>query len=145
MKIHYSEKELSIFNKIAKAADELKMPAYIIGGFVRDKILNRPNKDADIVCIGDGIALAKKTAEKFSPIPTVSFFKNFGTALIKIFSEDTYFEIEIVGATDPCAVMRLPVFDRNVTRLHSNFSEFLNFRFIFFTTQPNMQISSRPP
>ncbi|HEU5364809.1 MAG TPA: HD domain-containing protein [Hanamia sp.] len=98
MKIHYSEKELSIFNKIAKAADELKMPAYIIGGFVRDKILNRPNKDADIVCIGDGIALAKKTAEKFSPIPTVSFFKNFGTAQIKIFSEDTYFEIEFVGA-----------------------------------------------
>jgi poly(A) polymerase len=98
MDIHYSNKELSIFNKVAAAADELSMPAYIIGGFVRDKILNRVNKDADIVCIGNGIELAKKTAEKFSPIPAVSFFKNFGTAQIKLFSDDNYFEIEFVGA-----------------------------------------------
>ena len=98
MNIDYSGKELSIFNKIVEAADELKMSAYIIGGFVRDKILNRPNKDADIVCIGDGIELAKKTAQKFSPVPPVSFFKNFGTAQIKLFSGDNYFEIEFVGA-----------------------------------------------
>ncbi len=98
MNIHFTEKELSIFNKIVDAADELKMHAYIIGGFVRDKILNRANKDADIVCIGDGIELAKKTAEKFCPIPPVSFFKNFGTAQIKLFSDDNYFEIEFVGA-----------------------------------------------
>jgi poly(A) polymerase len=98
MNIRYSEKELSIFNKIADAADEMKMPAYIIGGFVRDKILKRSNKDADIVCLGNGIELAKKTAEKFSPIPPVSFFKNFGTAQIKLFSGDNYFEIEFVGA-----------------------------------------------
>lgn len=98
MNIRYSEKELSIFNKIADAADELKMPAYIIGGYVRDKILNRPDKDADIVCAGDAIALAKKTAEKFFPVPPVSFFKNFGTAQIKLSSRDNFFEIEFVGA-----------------------------------------------
>ncbi len=98
MDINCTEEELLIFRKIAEAGAELNMPVYIIGGFVRDKILDRPTKDADIVCIGDGIELARKTAEKFSPKPNVSFFKNFGTAQIKIFSEGSNFEIEFVGA-----------------------------------------------
>lgn len=98
MEINCTDEELLIFKKIADAAAELNMPAYIIGGFVRDKILNRKTKDADIVCIGDGIELAKRSAEKFSPKPQVSFFKNFGTAQIKIFSKDETFEIEFVGA-----------------------------------------------
>lgn len=87
-----------IFKKIAEAGAELNMPVYIIGGFVRDKILDRPTKDADIVCIGDGIELAGRTAGKFSPRPTVNFFKNFGTAQIKISSDESNFEIEFVGA-----------------------------------------------
>ncbi len=98
MEIVCTEEELFIFEKIAGAAEDLEMPAYIIGGFVRDKILNRPTKDADIVCIGDGIALAEKTAAKFSRKPTVNFFKNFGTAQIKINSKEIPFEIEFVGA-----------------------------------------------
>jgi tRNA nucleotidyltransferase/poly(A) polymerase len=98
MEIICTDEELFIFEKIANAAEDLKMPAYIIGGFVRDKILNRPTKDADIVCIGDGIELAEKTAAKFSPKPAVNFFKNFGTAQIKINSKEIPFEIEFVGA-----------------------------------------------
>jgi putative nucleotidyltransferase with HDIG domain len=100
MDISCTDEELFIFEKIANAATALQMPAYIIGGFVRDKILKRPDKDLDIVCIGDGIQLAQKTAENFSPKPPVSFFKNFGTAQIKIFSKesDIPFEIEFVGA-----------------------------------------------
>ncbi len=94
MYINCTNKELFIFNKIAAAAKELEMPAYLVGGFVRDKIIGRPTKDADVVCIGDGIALAHKVAERFSPAPQVNFFKNFGTAQIKI--EDL--EIEFVGA-----------------------------------------------
>lgn len=70
------------------------MPAFVIGGFVRDKIIGRQTKDADIVCLGDGILLANKVAERFSPKPKVAFFKNFGTAQIKL--DD--FEIEFVGA-----------------------------------------------
>src|SRR6185437_7663887 len=97
MEIKLTDEELSVFSKISDAAIALKMPAYLVGGFVRDKILNRPTKDADIVCMGDGIKLAEKTAEKFSPKPTVNFFKNFGTAQIKISGEDA-FEIEFVGA-----------------------------------------------
>ena len=94
MEIACSNKELFILNKIAATSAELQMPAYLIGGFVRDKIIGRPTKDADIVCLGDGILLAEKVAERFSPKPTVSFFKNFGTAQIKVDG----FEIEFVGA-----------------------------------------------
>ncbi len=113
MNITYSEEELFIFEKIKLAASKLDIPVYIIGGFVRDKLLNRPDKDLDIVCIGDGIALAKETAQKFQPVPEVNIFKNFGTAQIKIYPKQTFkngvgitldkgreeaFEIEFVGA-----------------------------------------------
>jgi putative nucleotidyltransferase with HDIG domain len=84
MEIKCTDKELFVFKKIAHAAEELGVPAYVIGGFVRDKLLGRPTKDADIVCVGDGIALAHKVAERFQPKPSVSFFKNFGTAQIKL-------------------------------------------------------------
>ena len=94
MQINCTDWETFVFKKIASAAIELKYPAYIIGGFVRDKIIGRPSKDADIVCVGDGIALAQKTADRFHPKPNVAFFKTFGTAQIKI---DT-FEVEFVGA-----------------------------------------------
>ena len=60
MNIKCSDEELFIFNKISKAAKELNISAFVIGGFVRDKILNRPTKDADVLCFGDGIELAKK-------------------------------------------------------------------------------------
>lgn len=83
-----------VFKKISNVAAELGLPCYLIGGFVRDKIIGRPTKDADIVCLGDGILLAHKVAERFNPAPPVAFFKNFGTAQIKL--DD--FEIEFVGA-----------------------------------------------
>lgn len=94
MDIQCTAPELLIFDKIAAAAASLQLPCYAIGGFVRDKILGRTVKDIDIVCVGDGIALAHKVATYFSPVPEVHFFKNFGTAQIKV--ED--FDIEFVGA-----------------------------------------------
>lgn len=94
MDIICTEKELFVFNKIATSSDELGVPCFLIGGFVRDKLIGRPTKDADIVCVGDGIELAHKVADSFQPRPTVSYFKNFGTAQIKL--DD--WEIEFVGA-----------------------------------------------
>jgi poly(A) polymerase len=94
MDIACSERELYILKKIADAAGELNMPAYLIGGFVRDKLLGRKTKDADIVCVGDGIALAHKVAQSFQPKPPVSFFKTYGTAHIRL--DDL--EVEFVGA-----------------------------------------------
>ena len=94
MKIDCSENELSILKKISEAAGEIKAPCFLIGGFVRDKVLQRPTNDIDIVCLGDGIELAEKVAAKFEHKPEISFFKNFGTAQIKI----SGFDIEFVGA-----------------------------------------------
>jgi len=94
MYINCTDKELFILKKIASAAAELDMPCFLIGGFVRDKILGRQTKDIDIVCVGDGIALAELVAKKFTPAPQISVFKTFGTAQIKIGDLD----IEFVGA-----------------------------------------------
>jgi len=94
MYIKCNDKELEILQKIALSAQELGIASYLIGGFVRDKILGRNTKDMDIVCVGDGIELAAKVAEKFNPEPEVHFFKNFGTAQIKADG----LEIEFVGA-----------------------------------------------
>jgi putative nucleotidyltransferase with HDIG domain len=92
--IHLSSYEQQLFDKLAQAAEKLQFPAYVIGGFVRDKILGRPTKDLDVVCIGDGIRLATETAKLFQPIPKVNYFKNFGTAQIRL----PGMEIEFVGA-----------------------------------------------
>jgi len=112
MQINLTSFDSFILKKIAAAAEELNVETYAVGGFVRDKILERPTKDLDIVCVGDGIKLAEAVAEKFNPKPQVSFFKNFGTAQIKVKSqksktennssveneEEGFFEIEFVGA-----------------------------------------------
>jgi len=94
MQIPCTENELWIFNKIARASEELNLETYVIGGFVRDKLLGRETKDADIVCTGDGIALAHEVAHLFNPHPPVAYYKNFGTAHIRIGDMD----IEFVGA-----------------------------------------------
>jgi putative nucleotidyltransferase with HDIG domain len=95
MEINCTDTELKIFEKIAKAAGELNYPCYLIGGFVRDKILERPTKDADFVCAGDALKLAETASKLFKPHPKVSYFKNFGTAHFKM---PDGFDLEFVGA-----------------------------------------------
>lgn len=94
MDIQCTDFEWNMLRHIGAAAAEMNVPAYLIGGFVRDKIIGRNTKDADIVCVGDGIALAHAVAGRLSPKPAVHFFKNFGTAQIKVEG----FEFEFVGA-----------------------------------------------
>ncbi|MBS1748765.1 MAG: HD domain-containing protein [Bacteroidetes bacterium] len=94
MFIDCSDKERFILKKIAHAASETGVACFVIGGFVRDKIIGRQTTDADIVCVGDGIALAHATAKHFNPVPHVSWFKNYGTAHIRVQDMD----IEFVGA-----------------------------------------------
>ncbi len=84
-----------IFSDIKNAAKALGVDCYVIGGFVRDYLLNRESpKDIDIVVVGSGIALAKKVASQLKDRPKVSVFKNFGTAMIK----QGNLEVEFVGA-----------------------------------------------
>jgi tRNA nucleotidyltransferase (CCA-adding enzyme) len=85
----------NIFQIIAQASQELELESYVIGGFVRDLLLERNfKKDIDIVAIGSGIALAQKVALMLPNRPKVQVFKTYGTAMLRF--EDT--EIEFVGA-----------------------------------------------
>ena len=94
MQIKFTAIEQALFNVVATEAAKMGIPAYAVGGFVRDRILDRPTKDIDIVCLGDGLELAAAFANQFQPRPPVSIFKTFGTAQVKM---DTI-EIEFVGA-----------------------------------------------
>ena len=86
--------EREIFMLIQQAAASLKMPTYVAGGYVRDRLLGRPSKDMDIVCVGSGIQLAREIAALLRPIPRVVVYQRFGTAMLK--HKDL--EIEFVGA-----------------------------------------------
>lgn len=94
MDIQCSDKEKKFLKLVGEIANSLGMTAYLVGGFVRDRILGRETADIDIVCVGDGILLAKSVASKLPGNPNVSWFKNFGTAQI-VWNN---FEIEFVGA-----------------------------------------------
>ncbi|MGF7139566.1 CCA tRNA nucleotidyltransferase [Roseimarinus sediminis] len=83
-----------IFTTVATQADALGQDAYVIGGYVRDLLLERPSKDVDFVTMGSGIALARKVAKALSPAIKVNVFKNFGTAQFKYEGID----LEFVGA-----------------------------------------------
>lgn len=84
-----------IFKIVSQAAKELNLECYVIGGFVRDLLLNRNHKkDIDIVAVGSGIELALKVSELIPNQPKVQVFKNYGTAMLRFNDMD----IEFVGA-----------------------------------------------
>ncbi|RUA24078.1 MAG: tRNA nucleotidyltransferase [Bacteroidetes bacterium] len=84
-----------IFKIIHQAGKELQLPVYVIGGYVRDYILQQKQaKDIDIVAIGSGIELAQKVASLLPHKHQINIYKNFGTAMIK--SDDVI--LEFVGA-----------------------------------------------
>ncbi len=83
-----------IFEIITKAADELSLETYAIGGYVRDIFLNRPSKDIDVVCVGSGIQLARQVAALLGKKANLAVFKTYGTAQVKYKN----IEVEFVGA-----------------------------------------------
>ncbi len=84
-----------IFKTVSQAASNLGLDSYVIGGFVRDFLLQRGDaKDIDIVAIGSGIALAKEVSKLLPGKPNVTVFKNYGTAMLKTGG----IELEFVGA-----------------------------------------------
>jgi poly(A) polymerase len=85
----------SIFKVVCQAADELNVETYVIGGYVRDLLLNSEEpKDIDFVCVGSGIELAQKVKSILNTDSQVQIFKNFGTAMLK----HNDLELEFVGA-----------------------------------------------
>jgi len=85
-----------VFITLSEVVTAEKVKAFVIGGWVRDCLLKRdhPEKDIDIVVIGNGIEIAKKSARRIDPGIKVSVFKNFGTAMFKCGN----YNIEFVGA-----------------------------------------------
>ncbi|HPK05812.1 MAG TPA: HD domain-containing protein [Bacteroidales bacterium] len=83
-----------IFDIITGTATEIGNPAYVIGGFVRDLIMQRPCTDIDIVTTGNEIELAQKVAKKIGPGVKVTVFRNFKTAMLQY----QQYNIEFVGA-----------------------------------------------
>jgi tRNA nucleotidyltransferase/poly(A) polymerase len=84
MEIACTNTEMLLFERISETAARMQVEVFVIGGFVRDKMIGRPTSDADIVCVGNAIELANEVAGIYDPRPAVSFFKNFGTAHFKI-------------------------------------------------------------
>jgi len=82
-----------VFETVRKASKKLNQPAFVVGGYVRDLILKRPNKDLDFVTVGSGSKLAQQVAKEMGGL-TLTVFQNFGTANIK----SGEFELEFVGA-----------------------------------------------
>lgn len=85
-----------IFDLISSVLSEEEVSGYVIGGWVRDCLLNRNHaeKDIDVVVLGSGIEIARKTARKINPAINVTVFKNFGTAMFR----NNDYEVEFVGA-----------------------------------------------
>jgi poly(A) polymerase len=83
-----------IIKAVQSVSHATRVPAYLVGGVVRDYLLQRPTKDVDIVVIGDGVDFAEAVVQNYPLKARLSVFKNFGTANIR--AEDM--EIEFVGA-----------------------------------------------
>jgi putative nucleotidyltransferase with HDIG domain len=97
MDIHCSNQEVEVLQKVAAASELLQRDTYLVGGFVRDKLLGRATTDMDFVCLGDALELATKAAAQFKPAPKVDLFKTFGTAHFQLRGEPG-FDLEFVGA-----------------------------------------------
>jgi poly(A) polymerase len=78
---------------LAALSEEIDIPLYIVGGYIRDLLMGHPVKDIDIMAAGDGIAVAKACAEKMNA-KNVIIYRRFGTAMVKLEDRD----IEFVGA-----------------------------------------------
>lgn len=82
-----------LLQTIGALADELKIEAYVVGGYVRDVLLGLGDKDIDILVIGDGVKFARAVARKVGA-PTVVTYERFGTAMVPYEGG----KIEFVGA-----------------------------------------------
>ncbi|MFM7565470.1 MAG: CCA tRNA nucleotidyltransferase [Flavobacteriales bacterium] len=82
-----------VFKVITQTSKALNIPAFVVGGFVRDFFLDRPCKDIDIVVLGEGPAFARAVADRLK-VHKISIFNTYGTAHFRY--KDL--ELEFVGA-----------------------------------------------
>ena len=76
--------ERELLSLLKRAAGELGARAWIVGGYVRDRLLGRPHREVDVVVEGaDALALARRFAELAHAAPPVTF-ERFGTAQVTL-------------------------------------------------------------
>jgi tRNA nucleotidyltransferase/poly(A) polymerase len=78
---------------IGRLADTLHMEVYVVGGYVRDKLLGKDPQDVDVLVVGNGVDFAKRAAEEFGK-QTVATYEKFGTAMMHCGP----LKVEFVGA-----------------------------------------------
>lgn len=83
-----------VFRRVGQVSDRLGRETYVVGGYVRDLLLDRHSPDIDFVTVGSGIELAKEVAASFGSRKRLSIFANYGTAAIHHHD----LELEFVGA-----------------------------------------------
>ena len=83
-----------LFSAIRDVSKSLGVKVYVVGGYVRDIILNRTSKDIDIVVVGDGLKIAAEVAKALGNKTEAKFYGQFGTAMISYKG----FAVEFVGA-----------------------------------------------
>ncbi len=122
MKIHLPKKGFDFLKVAGEVADELGVNCYVVGGFVRDLLLRRPNFDIDLVVEGDGIAFAQSLSKYYGA--RVRTHKKFGTSVI-IFPDGKkvdvatarweYYEYPAAMPTVALSSIKLDLFRRDFT------------------------------
>ncbi|SEN89559.1 HDIG domain-containing protein [bacterium A37T11] len=85
--------QFPVFKRLGDLADKEQTAVFVIGGYVRDRIMGRPFKnDIDILVLGNGISFAEKAGNLLNS--KVTIYKNFGTAMLHYEG----IQLEFVGA-----------------------------------------------
>ena len=84
MQFTFTGKDKFIIDLLTETVIQHNIDGYLVGGYVRDKLLNRQSMDIDVVCVGDGIDFAQKFAKLCPKASRVNVFKSFGTAQVVV-------------------------------------------------------------
>ena len=86
--------QLPIMKLVGEVADGLGRECYVVGGYVRDIVLERASNDMDFVTVGSGIEVARAVAHRLGKRAHLAVFRTYGTAQVKT----RQWELEFVGA-----------------------------------------------
>jgi tRNA nucleotidyltransferase (CCA-adding enzyme) len=109
-----SQRFQTILKDIGNVAEKMGYNVYVVGGFVRDLLLNRKNEDIDIVVEGDGILFAKKYAKHANA--RIHPHEKFGTAVV-IFPDDFKIDVATARTEHYASPAALPTVEKSSIKL----------------------------
>jgi tRNA nucleotidyltransferase (CCA-adding enzyme) len=105
---------LQLLRDLGQVGDEVDLPVYAVGGFVRDLLLGIENSDVDITVEGDGILFAETFAHRFNC--RVRGHRKFGTAVL-IFEDGSKVDVASTRLEYYETPAALPVVERSSLRM----------------------------